>query len=184
MRILNRLLALIVAIGLMAVGVVLIINVIIERVGGRPIIFDWHATYRWAARTPWNANPALAISAALAALGVLLLVAQFVPRRVHRLRVRADSPDTDAAITRRGLSRTVESAVADLSDVKDLRVVVRRRSVLVKAHTRPVPREQLPGVPAAPDPGTEVAQAARRRLDALRLRHTPKLRVRAASGRG
>lgn len=184
MRIVNRIRALVVAVALLGVGVVLIVNVILERVGGRPIIFDWHATYRWAARTSWNANSALAISAALAAVGLLMLVGQIVPRRVRRLRVSADNPGTDAAITRRGLSRTVESAVADLDDVKDLRVVVRRRTVLVKAHTRPMPRTPRPGVPPAPEPAAEVTRVARRRLDALRLRRAPKLRVRTANGRG
>jgi hypothetical protein len=178
MRVLNRVLALLVSLAVIAVGVVVIIEVIAQRVGVDPVVVNWHATYRWAQRTSWNAGVVLLICVLLAVLGLALLAAQFKPRRPGRLPLRSDQPAIDLAITRRSLTSTIRGAVGDVNGVTDARVAVRRRRIRVRAHARAP--HTADGAPTR----EAVTQAAQRRLDALQLRRSPKLAVRISAGEG
>lgn len=173
MRVVNRLLALLIALALLAAGVVLIIEIIAEAAGADPVVFDWRETYRWAARTSWESVTVRTVGVLLAIGGLALLVLQLVPRRPDRLPVRGDD-GTDAAITRRGLAYSVSDAVNEVDGVNTARVQVRRRSVKVKARARPGLADG-----SAREAATD---AARHRLDELNLSRPPRVTVNVANG--
>jgi hypothetical protein len=175
MRLVNRILALVLGVALLAGAIVLIIEVVAHRVGAAPVVFDWTSTYRWARRTTWDSGSVRLIGSVLAILGLALLIAQLVPRRPSRLGVRSADDATDAAITRHGLARALSDAVNEVDGVHATRVAVRRRRVRINARTRP-------GHVTSSARDSAIG-AAQRRLDALALRRPPRVTINMASGR-
>lgn len=175
MRLVNRLLALIVSLALIAGAVVVVVDVIAVLTGHRPTAVDWLAAYRWAGHATWDSRQVRLICLLLALVGLVLLGVELKPRRPARLTTHSDNPATDAAYTRRGVTQTVRAAVTDVDGVDDAAVTVRRRRVRVRA--KAVAREPAPAA-ALRD---SVAQAARSRLDDLQLRRPPKLAVRVSA---
>ncbi|GAA0706874.1 hypothetical protein Drose_16100 [Dactylosporangium roseum] len=175
MKLLNRLLAVIVSLTLIAAATVLVADLIADWTGRRPAVIDWHATYRWAQRTGWDAGSVRLICLLLCLLGLALLAAELKPRRPARLVTDSDDPAIDAAYTRRGVAQAVRTAVTEVDGVDRTAVAVRRRRIRVHAHA--VAREPS----LAPLVRDSVTLAARARLDALDLRRPPKLAVRIST---
>lgn len=172
MRLLNRLLALIVSLALIAGAVVVVVDVVAVRTGHQALAANWLAAYRWAGQVTWVSGEVRLICVLLAVVGLILLALQLKPRRPARLSTDSDNPATDAAYTRRGVKQAVRDAVTDVDGVDDAAVTVHRRRLRVRAKaiaTEPAPAASLRDT---------VTQAARSRLDALQLRRSPKLTVR------
>jgi hypothetical protein len=175
MRLLNRLLAALLSLALIVAGVLVVIEVITQRLGRRPAIVDWPLLYDWAQRTPWQQGSVRVTCILLIAIGLLLLAAELKRSRPSRLAVRSDS--TDAAYTRRGVAATIGSAVSDVDGINATSVSVGRRKVKVEATTaglQPFTAETLQ------EPATT---AARQRLDALELQAPPALSVTVSTAR-
>lgn len=175
MRLLNRPLALILAVALAGASVILIIEVIAVAVHASPVIVHWPAWYRWAGRTRWNAQVIRVWSAILIVVGVLILAIELKPRRVTRLRLRTADDATDAALTRSGLARTLRAAATGIDGITRAAVTVRRR------HARVAAKSAARGRTAADALKQPVSQAVRGRLDALDLYRPPRLKVRVTS---
>jgi hypothetical protein len=175
MKRLNRLLALVVSLALIAAALALVADVIADRTGRRPAVIDWHATYRWAHRTTWDAGSARLICLLLCLVGLALLGAELKPRRPARFVTDSDDPAIDAAYTRRSVTQAIRTAVTDVDGVDRTAVTVRRRRIRVHAHA--VAREPS----LASSIRDNVAHAARARLDGLDLRRPPKLAVRIST---
>lgn len=79
MRLLNRPLALILAVALAGASVILIIEVIAFAAHASPVIMPWHTWYHWAGTTHWNALVIQVWSAILIAIGVILLAVELKP---------------------------------------------------------------------------------------------------------
>jgi hypothetical protein len=176
MRVFNRLLAVLVSAAVIAAAAMVVTEVAAHRLGVRPVVFNWHATYRWAQRTAWNAAAVRAGCLLIAVVGLAVLAVQLKPRRPARLSIRDGDPATDAAITRRGLVHTLAATVDDVEGVIARRVALHRSRVKIRVEAR------------AGQPETAVRDAVRRaaqdRLDALHLRHPPRLAVRVSSREG
>jgi len=99
MRLLNRPLALILALALAGASIILIIEVIAVAVHASPVVVHWTAWYHWAGKTRWNALVVRAWSAILIAVGAVIVAFELKPRRVTRLRLRTADDATDAALT-------------------------------------------------------------------------------------
>ena len=175
MRIVNRLLAFVLSLATIVASVALVVEVIAQRVGAGPAILDWPAVLRWAQDTTWGAARVRVISGLLAVAGMALLLAQLAPRRPDRLAMHSDDTATDAAVTRRGLTRAVRSAVTDVDAIADARVRVRRRRIRVHAEAA---GSDPTRVTAVRDTTT---QAARQCVDAFNLKHPPTLSVRVST---
>ncbi|MGI5240153.1 DUF6286 domain-containing protein [Dactylosporangium sp. CA-139066] len=174
MRLVNRLLALIVSLALVAGAVVVVVDVVAVMTGHRPVAVDWPAAYRWAGHVTWAGGEVRLICGLLAVVGLVLLGLELRPRRPARFATASDNPATDAAYTRRGVGQTVRDAVTGVGGIDDAAVTVRRRHLRVRA--KAIARE--PATAASRD---SVTQAARTRLDALQLRRPPKLTVRISA---
>lgn len=171
----NRILALVVALGLITVAVILAVEVIAFRTGAGPVVMDWQAWYRWAQRTGWNAGSVRLVSALLCAVGLVLIVVEAVPRRRARWTTEDGDRTTDMAYTRRGVAQAVATAVTGVGGITGARVKVRRRRIRVRAKTG----AREPAVASAMR--QPVYDAARSRIDGLRLRRHPSLAVRVAT---
>jgi hypothetical protein len=136
MKLVNRVMALLLSLAVIAAAVILIIEVIADRAGAAPVVVNWHRVYHWAGNTTWGAAPIRTAMVLLVLLGLGLVLAQLKPRRPDRLALSGDNEATDAAITRQGLVHSVRQAVTEIDGVRTARVVVRRRRITVKVTTR------------------------------------------------
>jgi hypothetical protein len=180
MRIVNRLLAFVVALALVGVCVIIIVEVIAARSGSEPLIIHWHAILAWAHRNTWKATSVELASSITAGVGLLLLLPQLFRRRVSRLRIDAGAI-TDAAISRKGVAVTIRGAVAEVDGVASSRVKVGRRRIKVKALSTALEGDVMG------DLHPQVTEAASEQLEALRLHKPRRLHVavngRSSSGR-
>lgn len=173
MRLLNRLLAALLALALIAVGALVIVETVADRFDHRPAIVKWHGAFHWAAHTHWQQGSVRVTGIIITALALLLLIAELKRPRVTRLAVTLndDQAAIDAAYTRSGVAAAIHTAVTDVDGVRGAQVKVTRRSIRVRAAT------------AARDHATAqqllsaARTAAEQRLTALRLHRTPKLTV-------
>src|SRR5690242_20358173 len=104
MRIVNRALAFVLAVALLAASVILIIEVIAHALNDAPVIVHWTTWQHWADRTPWNRAVIKDWSIGLIVAGAVLLLLELKPRRKRRLTFASDTDATDAAITTKGLA--------------------------------------------------------------------------------
>ena len=170
MRIVNRLLAFVVAAAIIVAGVIVIVEVIAVRSGAQPVIIGWHSMLRWAQRNTWNADSVELACAILVVVGLLLVLPQLRRRRPTRLSVRS-SDATDAAVTRKGVAVTVRGAVQDVEGISGSRIKVNRRAIRVNATS-------AAGTdPTAQSSKTAVRTAAQHALDELRLTSNLRLRI-------
>jgi len=176
MRIVNRLLAALLALALIVGAVLLIIEVIAATLGHQQALVHWHQSYAWAHRTPWQQGSVRVAAAALLVLGVLLLVAELKRPRVSRLPVAAQDAGAkdDVAFPRRGVAAALRAAVTDVDGILAATVRVKRRSVSVQAQAA---AQDADVARALKEPA---AAAAAGRLAALQLASPPRLSVRVA----
>jgi hypothetical protein len=171
MRLLNRPLALILAVALAGASVLLIVEVIAHALHVGPAIVPWHVWYRWAHRTRWDALVIKVWSVVLIVIGALVLAAELRPPRVTRLRLQSGDA-TDAAVTRSGLAGTLRGAATGVDGITGAAVTIRRGRARVTA------RSAARGRAAADTLREPVTGAVRDRLDSMDLRHPPRLTVR------
>ncbi len=175
MRILNRLLAFIVAFAVTGTGVIIVVEVIAARSHAGPLIIHWHSILGWGRRNTWKATSVELACAITIAAGLLLLIPQLIRRRPARLTIEAGDA-TDAALTRRGVIVTVRGAVSEVEGVATTRVKVGRHRIRVSALSAATEPEELSEL------GPKVEEAATSQLEALRLHPHRRVRV-AVNGR-
>lgn len=174
MRTVNRLMSFVLCLAVIAAGVAVVVEVVAQRAGAGPTLLDWPAAVRWAQRTTWGSAPIRLTSGVLVLGGLALLLAQLAARRPDRLAMRGDGTATDAAVSRRGLTRAVRGAVTGVDGIAGARVTVRRRRIRVHAQTSVGESAQLTAV------RDSTTRAARRRVDSLLLERPPALSVRVS----
>lgn len=177
MRLINRPLALILAIALVGASVITAIEVIAYAVHAHPVVINWPAWYHWARRTQWDTLVIRIWAGVLIIIGVLLLGLELKPRRITRLAVRAGETATDAALTRHGVGGALRAAATNIDGITDATVTVRRRSARVVA------KSAARGRSVAHRLRDPVREELRARLDALSLVRPPRLRVHVVPSR-
>lgn len=177
MRIVNRPLALLVALALLALCVVTIIEVILAALHHAPAVVAWPTWDRWARTTAWDRVVVTTWSIVVGVVGLALLLAELAPPRTKRLRLVSDDPATDAAITRRGLADAALAAALDVDGVSDARVKARARRLRLRAIAA---AHETEAAQALAEP---VSAAVAARLDALGLAHRPRVAVQVEAGR-
>ncbi len=179
MRLVNRLLATLLCLALIAGGVLVIAEVIAALVGAEPVVWDWRATQQWADGTSWQNVVVRIVCVALFVLGLVLLLAEVKRPRLRRLRVAAetgtDTRPVDTAYTRRGVAAAVRAAVTGVDGVRSARVKVKRRRIRVSATTGSFNKAAVRRLDEA------AADATRDTLRRLQLRSTPSVSVRTRS---
>lgn len=172
MRLVNRPLALILAVALAVAAALVIIEVVAYALKQGPLVVPWTTWYRWADRTRWDQLVVRVWSAVLIVIGAAILAVELKPPRVTRLSLRSGDKATDAAVTRRGLAGTLRAAATGIDGISAATVTISRRRARVTATSAARGRT---AADALRQPVTQVLQD---RLDGLDLRHPPRLTVR------
>jgi hypothetical protein len=177
MRLVNRVLAALLSLALLAAAVLLIVTVVADRTSHHQGIVHWRTAYHWAMTTTWDAGAIRVICGILVGAGLVLLIAELKPARVSRhpadpAAAGADAIDT--AYTRRGLAAAIRSAVTAVDGVRNTSVKIKRRKVKIAATASAQDRA------AARSLRDPITDAVRQRLSALKLRRTFSVSVRVA----
>ena len=93
MRVFNRLLLLVLGVALVAAGVLVVVEAVYAWTGSGPVgafVPQWLATFK---TTPWSAPIVIAISAAVAAAGLVLVLVEVRPQRKRLAVFATDSGD-------------------------------------------------------------------------------------------
>lgn len=139
MRTLNRALAVLFALALATLGVLVVAEIINAALDGRGhLLLPHERLARFGRDHTWEDGQVLTISAVVAALGLLLLLAQLLPRRPGLLTVATDDPTVQAGVERRTLGRAMAAAAGDVDGVSraTARVRGRRAKVVATTHLR------------------------------------------------
>jgi len=174
MRLVNRLLAALLALALATVGVLVVVEVIAARLDKPHVVVDWQEIYRWAENTSLTQGSVRVACIVTAVLGLVLLLAELKRSRPSRLQVATDA--VDAGYTRRGVATAISQAVNDVDGVSSSAVRVRRRRIRVQARAagmEPYTADSL---------RTPVTESAQSRLADLELKREPRLKVRLSAG--
>lgn len=176
MRIVNRLLALVLGIGLLVVGLAAVGEALLAYLGREPVLPHDRVATALQGRG-WSDPLVVQVLAVAAVVGVLLVALQFVPRRPAALALSDESDDRRTQIDRRGLQNRLRRVAEADQDVLSATVRVRRRRARVR----------LSAPPDAAGKGVRarVRQALRTDVDGLGLRRRlrPTVRVRQARER-
>jgi hypothetical protein len=160
-RVLNRALAVVVAMTLLAGGVLVAVEIAVAAADRRPWVLPHDQWYRWARDTPWDAWAARGILLAVAGAGLVLLALQLVRRRPDELAADGGAPGVDLVVARPSLERSLGRTVAGVDGVRSGRVRISRRGATVAVGTD----RSDPG-----DLADRVREAVAERLRRLRLR--------------
>lgn len=171
MRHVNRVLAAVLSVALIAAGALLIIEVIAVRLGSAPALIPWPDIYVWGNDTTWDEAVIRVICITMAVVGAVLLVFELKRPRVRRLAVAGEPEGVDIAYTRSGVARAVQGAATGVDGIRSASVRVARRSVRLTALSASTETRVAKSLM---DP---VSRAAQQRIDDLRLDPAPRLAV-------
>ena len=171
MRHVNRVLAALLSVALIAAGALLIIEVIAQRLGSAPALIAWPDVYAWGSRTTWDETVIRVSCIAMSVVGAVLLVLELKRPRVRRLTVAGEPEGVDIAYTRSGVARAVQGAAAGVDGIRNASVRVARRSVRLTALSASTETS------AAKSLMEPVSRAAQQQIDDLRLDPPPRLAV-------
>lgn len=171
MRVLNRLLAGVVALGLVAVGLLTAVEVVAGGLRGRHLVVPWDDWYDDVGRHAWSSREARTVLLALLVLGLALLVLQLLrrgPQSVPRS-ATGRAPTTTVEVNTRSLERALARRVTGVDGVERAAVSVSRSRASVAVRTS---RRDLGGLEAS------VRQVVQERLGSLGLEWPSEVAVR------
>lgn len=165
----NRVLSVLFAFALIALGVLIPTEIIRAALGKRHWLLPWERLTSDLTKNSWQASPVRAVLIGVTVVGLLLLIAQLKPRRPNTLPLSASPPGVDASITRRSLQHTLQRAAGDVDGVLSAKAKVGRRKAKVTAEAF---LRDTTGLQE------QVAERVTGRVESLSLAHPPRLTVR------
>ena len=169
MRIANRVVAAVVALVLLVLGIVVAVEIFLAGIGQSPWLLPHDEWYENARTTEWNDTSNRWLFILLSALGLGLLVLQFIRRGPRTLPLqRTDAGATDADISRSSVERSLARAAEEVDGIAGAKVRVSEAQARVHASTN----RRSPG-----DLQARVADAVRSRLGGLGLARPPDVSV-------
>ncbi len=170
MRPLNRVLAFLLGLALAGFGIIVAVETTLLLSGRSPWLVPRQRWDRNLAEQDWDHPTLVLVLSIVLAAGVVLLVAQLVPRRPRRLPVRTDHDDRQLSISRRGLEGQLARVTRRDQDILDARVRVNRRRARLKAVFADASHESEVGV--------RIRERAREQLERLELVRPLEVKVR------
>ena len=134
MRVLNRVVAALVAVALAVAGVVVAVEVFVAQVLKRePWIVPYDRWYRSSQENTWSADVVLQIGLALIGIGLVLLLLQFLKRKPTSFPLETRQPGVDAYVGRRSLERSLTRAAEHVDGVSSAKAKVAGNRVRISA---------------------------------------------------
>ena len=169
MRVVNRILAAVVALALAVGGALLAVEVVTALLDHEPLVVtswpEWHERLDTAR---WESDDTRWVAAALLAAGLLLLAFQLARRRLAVLPVAGGANGVEAEVSRSSLESSLTRAVKGVDGVTSARARVGKKRIGVKASTN----RRQPG-----DLDRRVAEAADAHLRHVAVVGAPPLKV-------
>lgn len=136
MRTANRIVSAVLAVALLAGGLVLAVEIVFGFLGReRPLVLPWDEWYAEARSTPWS-DPDLRLAFVLMIVaGVLLLLLEAASRRPLAVPMAGGDGGTAADLDRRGLERWLSRRLSAVDGVADAKVRIRKKGAAVAAST-------------------------------------------------
>lgn len=128
--------AMLVALIAAAAGITVVIDVIAVQTGRSSIIWPYRQMADQLRTSRWDDIAILAVAAAIAFIGLLLLMAALTPGRKTLVPLATDDPHNEAGASRRSISRTLGEAATQVDGVSRARVSLGRRAVRIRARSR------------------------------------------------
>jgi len=172
MRILSRLIALALALGLLVGGVLIAVEIVVAEIGRDPWVIPYDRWYRSARTNSWSSPSTRQLAIVLVAIGIILLLLQLARRRPAALALERGGSAHSADLNRRGVERSLVRTVTRVDGVSSATAKISKNRTQVTASSN----RRLPG-----DLEARVKTAAEQRLSALRLADPPALSVRLHS---
>ncbi|PRY50648.1 hypothetical protein LY71_103212 [Geodermatophilus tzadiensis] len=172
MRAVDRVLAVLLAVAGLLLGVLVVVEVVAAAVGRGPVALPYGAVAAWLRETPWSAGAAVAVAVGLLVLGLLLLVAELTPRRRTDLVLTGTDPAVTTTLSTRSLGHVLEAAATATPGVERATARARARRARLSVRVALRDADEVARV------GREAQAHATAALEELRLRRTPRLRVR------
>lgn len=135
MRTLNRLIAAVLAVGLIAAGLVAAIEIVLAALVLEPIVVPYESWLDTGRTSAYGDRTVLTASVALAALGLILIILQVLRRRPQSLELLSKHDGAEAQIDRRSLERSAARAARDVDGVEKVRCRATARKLAVNATT-------------------------------------------------
>lgn len=166
MRVANRAMAAVVALGLLVGGLLLAVEIVVAGFDRRPWVVPHDAWYLSARARRWDSAPPRWIFIGLVAAGLLLVLSQLARRRPGSLPLGPGGAPADMG--RRSLEKALVREATHVDGVSAARARIGKdRAVVIAASNR----RQTDGL------GPQVTQALDRRMGALGLARLPEVRV-------
>ena len=172
MRIANRVIAAVLALGLLVGGLVVAVEIVVAGFDRRPWVLPYDRWYVSARARTWESAPPRWIFIGLVVAGLVLLFLQFARRRPTALDLTPGAVPAD--LGRRSLERSLVREAMRVDGISAARAKIGRERAEVVATSG---RRQTSDLPPA------VTQALDRRVGALGLARPPAVRVKV-HGRG
>ena len=168
MHVLNRILAMLLALALLLGGLLAVVEIVLALLGRPPWLAPHPAWSSWLSEQTFATGVVRAVLIASVVLGLLLLVAALRRGRPGSLALPSGSEGVRVTASRRGIERTVSRAAQRADGVRSARVRAGRRKVRVTAVT---------GLREPGDLRQRVADAVDERLGELGLTGTVRSKV-------
>jgi hypothetical protein len=135
-RILNRFVSALLALALLAGGLVLAAEIVSAAFGrDEPLVLPWDRWYDDATTTPWSDPDVRLVCAALVVAGVLLLLLEAARRRPTAIPMSAGTTGGRADLDRRGLEAWLGQRMVEVDGVSGAKARITKSAATVRAET-------------------------------------------------
>jgi hypothetical protein len=135
MRYVNRVVVALLTLALAVTGVFAAIEVVLAMLSRPPLVLPREQAIDALQHSRWADTPVRGVLLGVAALGLVLLISQLVPRRTRLLPIADPTPGVTAATTRRSVERALRRAATAADGITGASVTARPRRVRVRAVT-------------------------------------------------
>lgn len=134
MRVLDRVLAVVLAALLFVAGALTVLEVAWAAIGKRGQLLAPYETWADYLRThTWSSGPVVAGCVVVALVGLVLLLEELKPRRPGLLAVHSDDETLTVGLARRSLSRGLATAAADVDGISEASAIIGKRRAAITA---------------------------------------------------
>lgn len=133
MRVANRILCAVLALALLAGGLVVAVEIVLAGLGRRPWLVPHDGWRNWATVTTWSARSARVLFAALVVVGLALLALELWRRRPPALPLASATGDVAAELDRRSMERWLADRVERVEGVSGAQAEAGAKVVHVRA---------------------------------------------------
>lgn len=149
----DRILSVVLALALVTLGILIPAEVIAALAGAdTPLLLPYQSIADFLRENSWSSGTVIAIGVVIAALGLLLTVAELWPRRPGLYRVKAETEGVAVGVSRRSLARALSQATTDVAGITNATTSLGHRYAVIDATT------------PLRDPG-DLAEQAQRQVD-------------------